>query len=185
MVEVSTNVGSIADGTEADDAGDGSGCGVCAAPKATRRDAFLAKMDKVVPWSALCALIEPHYPKAREDGAGRRPIGLERMLRIHFLQQWYALSELGREAAPRGSRRSGSSFTRETDWTSFAAETVRTFPCNGGNLRNLICGAQLSPGICGANCAGRRDQPFNIFLAEQQIQNLATLGYEFCEIASS
>jgi len=67
--------------------------------KATRRDVFLAEMDQVVPWSALCALIEPHYPKAREDGAGRRPIGLERMLRIHFLQQWYALSDPGVEEA--------------------------------------------------------------------------------------
>lgn len=67
--------------------------------KATRRDVFLAEMDKVVPWSALCALIEPHDPKVREDGAGRRPIGLERMLRIHFLQQWYALSDQGVEEA--------------------------------------------------------------------------------------
>jgi IS5 family transposase len=67
--------------------------------KQTRRDVFLAEMDQVVPWSALCALIEPHYPKVREDGAGRRPIGLERMLRIHFLQQWYALSDPGVEEA--------------------------------------------------------------------------------------
>ncbi len=67
--------------------------------KPTRRDVFLAEMYKVVPWSALCALIEPHCPKAREDGAGRRPIGLERMLRIHFLQQWYALSDPGVEEA--------------------------------------------------------------------------------------
>ncbi|MGH8155681.1 MAG: IS5 family transposase, partial [Rhodanobacteraceae bacterium] len=67
--------------------------------KPTRRDVFLAEMDQVVPWSALCALIEPHYPKVREDGAGRRPIGMERMLRIHFLQQWYALSDPGVEEA--------------------------------------------------------------------------------------
>ena len=67
--------------------------------KATKRDVFLAEMDQVVPWSALCALIEPHYPKVRENGAGRRPIGLERMLRIHFLQQWYALSDPGVEEA--------------------------------------------------------------------------------------
>ena len=51
--------------------------------KTTRRAALLAEMERVVPWSALCELIEPHYPKA---GNGRPPIGLERMLRIHFLQ---------------------------------------------------------------------------------------------------
>ncbi len=58
--------------------------------KTTRRAAFLAEMDRVVPWSALCALIEPVYPKA---GNGRPPIGLERMLRIYFLQNWFNLSD--------------------------------------------------------------------------------------------
>jgi len=66
--------------------------------KPTRRDVFLAEMDKVVPWSELCAVIEPFYPKARPEG-GRRPVGLERMLRIHFLQQWYALSDPAVEEA--------------------------------------------------------------------------------------
>src|SRR6058998_3537004 len=51
----------------------------------TKRDAFLATMEQIVPWAALCAVIEPHYPKA---GNGRPPIGLERMLRIHLLQHW-------------------------------------------------------------------------------------------------
>jgi hypothetical protein len=51
--------------------------------KTTRRETFLAEMDRIVPWRELCALIEPVYPKA---GGGRPPIGLERMLRIHFLQ---------------------------------------------------------------------------------------------------
>ncbi|MGH8403494.1 MAG: IS5 family transposase, partial [Gammaproteobacteria bacterium] len=55
-------------------------------------------MDKVVPWSELCAVIEPFYPKVRPEG-GRRPVGLERMLRIHFLQQWYALSDPAVEEA--------------------------------------------------------------------------------------
>jgi hypothetical protein len=50
--------------------------------KTTRRAAFLAEMERVVPWSALCALIEPFYPK---PGNGRPPIGIERMLRIYFL----------------------------------------------------------------------------------------------------
>ena len=50
--------------------------------KTTRREAFLLKMDRVVPWAELCALIEPYYPKV---GRGRPPIGLERMLRVYFL----------------------------------------------------------------------------------------------------
>ena len=85
--------------------------------KTTRRAQFLADMNRVVPWSNLCALIEPHYSRGV---AGRPPIGVERMLRIYFLQQWFNLSDpaveeslydvlsmrefvgidLGREAAP-------------------------------------------------------------------------------------
>lgn len=65
--------------------------------KQTRRDVFLAEMDRVVPWSELCAVIEPHYPKA--EGAGRPPVGLERMLRIYFLQQWFNLSDPAVEEA--------------------------------------------------------------------------------------
>jgi len=61
--------------------------------KPTRRAAFLAEMNRVVPWRALCALIEPVYPKA---GKGRAPVGLERMLGIYFLQQWFNLSDRGR-----------------------------------------------------------------------------------------
>ena len=64
--------------------------------KTTRRTAFLAEMERVVPWRELCALIEPLYPK---PGSGRRPIGLERMLRIYFLQQWFNLSDPGVEEA--------------------------------------------------------------------------------------
>jgi IS5 family transposase len=54
--------------------------------KTTRRAAFLAEMEHVVPWSGLCELIAPFYPKA---GNGRPPVGDERMLRICFLQQWF------------------------------------------------------------------------------------------------
>ncbi len=59
--------------------------------KPTRRDEFLKTMNAIVPWSALCEVIEPHYPKV---GNGRPPIGLERMLRIHFLQHWFNLADL-------------------------------------------------------------------------------------------
>jgi IS5 family transposase len=58
--------------------------------KKTRRAEFLEEMEQVVPWRKLCALIEPHYPKA---GNGRPPVGLERMLRMYFLQQWFNLSD--------------------------------------------------------------------------------------------
>ncbi len=64
--------------------------------KTTRRAAFLSEMDQVVPWQALCQLIEPVYPK---PGNGRPPIGLERMLRIYFLQQWFDLSDPAVEEA--------------------------------------------------------------------------------------
>jgi IS5 family transposase len=58
--------------------------------KVTRREQFLAEMDAVISWTRLRALIEPHYPKA---GQGRQPLGLETMLRIYFLQQWFNLSD--------------------------------------------------------------------------------------------
>jgi transposase, IS5 family len=65
--------------------------------KVTRREQFLADMQRVVPWEALVALIEPVYPKP--IGAGRPPIELVTMLRIYFLQQWYDLSDPGVEEA--------------------------------------------------------------------------------------
>lgn len=64
--------------------------------RATRRDEFLALMDRLVPWEALCAVIEPYYPKG---GKGRPPIGLERMLRIHFIQHWFNLADFACEEA--------------------------------------------------------------------------------------
>ena len=64
--------------------------------KPTRRDEFLKTMDSLVPWAALCEEIAPHYPKA---GNGRPPIGLQRMLRIHFIQHWFNLADLACEEA--------------------------------------------------------------------------------------
>ena len=86
--------------------------------KSTRKEIFLAKMEQIIPWKELTTAIEPHYPKPK--GSGRRPVGIERMLRIHFMQHWFNLSDpamedalydipalrefagidLGREAAP-------------------------------------------------------------------------------------
>ena len=64
--------------------------------KVTRRERFLGEMDRLVPWSRLCVVIEPHYPKGQR---GRPPIGIQRMLRIYFLQQWYALADEALEDA--------------------------------------------------------------------------------------
>ena len=64
--------------------------------KTTRREKFLARMETLVPWTKLLAVIEPFYPKGER---GRPPVGLERMLRIYFLQQWYGLADEALEDA--------------------------------------------------------------------------------------
>jgi transposase, IS5 family len=64
--------------------------------KITRREKFLARMEEVIPWARLLTVIEPHYPKGER---GRPPIGLERMLRVYFLQQWYGLADEALEDA--------------------------------------------------------------------------------------
>ncbi len=70
--------------------------------KPTRREEFLGQMQAVMPWEPLKSLIEPIYP--RGEGAGRPPVGLERMLRIHFLQHWFNLSDPAVEEALYDSR---------------------------------------------------------------------------------
>jgi len=64
--------------------------------KKTRREVFLAEMELVVPWKALLKVIEPHYPVA---GRGRRPYPLQAMLRVHLMQNWFALSDPAMEEA--------------------------------------------------------------------------------------
>jgi IS5 family transposase len=64
--------------------------------KTTRREKFLARMEEVIPWAPLLAVIEPHYPKGQR---GRPPVGLERMLRVYFLPQWYGLADEALEDA--------------------------------------------------------------------------------------
>jgi transposase, IS5 family len=64
--------------------------------KQTRRDKFLAEMEQVVPWARLVERLRPFYPKGER---GRPPIGLERMLRLYFLQQWYGLADEALEDA--------------------------------------------------------------------------------------
>lgn len=70
--------------------------------KTTRKEQFLQEMDRIMPWSELAAAVEPYYPKP--EGAGRRPIGIERMLRIYCLQHWFSLSDPAAEEVLYDSR---------------------------------------------------------------------------------
>ena len=72
------------------------GLGLGRGRKATRREQFLDQMQEVVPWSRFEQLIVVHYPVA---GRGRRPYPLASMLRIHFMQQWFGLSDPAMEEA--------------------------------------------------------------------------------------
>ncbi|ABM95552.1 IS5 family transposase [Methylibium petroleiphilum] len=72
------------------------GLGLNLPTKKTRKREFLEEMERVVPWGVLVQIVEPHYPKAK---TGRPPFGIETMLRIHYLQQWFGLSDPAMEEA--------------------------------------------------------------------------------------
>ena len=72
--------------------------------KVTRRERFLGEMEQVVPWERLVEVIKPHYPKGVR---GRPPVGIERMLRIYFLQQWYGLADERSRTPSTTARRCG------------------------------------------------------------------------------
>jgi transposase, IS5 family len=72
------------------------GLGLDLLTKRTRKREFLEEMRRVVPWSKLIALIEPHYPKGK---TGRPPFPVATMLQIHFMQQWFGLSDPAMEEA--------------------------------------------------------------------------------------
>ena len=64
--------------------------------KKTRKREFLRDMEQVVPWAALVERIRPYYPEGKN---GRPPFSLESMLRVHFMQQWFTLSDPAMEEA--------------------------------------------------------------------------------------
>lgn len=72
------------------------GLGLNLSTKKTRKREFLEEMERVVPWAVLVQIVEPHYPKAK---TGRPPFRIETMLRIHYLQQWFGLSDPAMEEA--------------------------------------------------------------------------------------
>ena len=65
--------------------------------KTTRREQFLARLEELIPWTKLLAVIEPFYPKGER---GHPPIGLERLVRIYFLQQWSGLADAWETGRP-------------------------------------------------------------------------------------
>ncbi|MGF6439565.1 IS5 family transposase [Paraburkholderia youngii] len=72
------------------------GLGLDLSTKRTRKREFLDEMRRVVPWSRLIALIEPHYPRGK---TGRPPFPIATMPQIHFMQQWFGLSDPAMEEA--------------------------------------------------------------------------------------
>ena len=58
---------------------------------------LLEQMDAVLPWKVFLLELEPFYPKGAK---GRPPVGLEAMLRIYFMQQWFGHSDPGMESGP-------------------------------------------------------------------------------------
>jgi IS5 family transposase len=72
------------------------GLGLNLSKKKTRKREFLDEMNRVVPWAALVAVVQPHAPRAK---TGRPPFAIETMLRIHYLQQWFGLSDPSMEEA--------------------------------------------------------------------------------------
>jgi hypothetical protein len=65
--------------------------------KKTREREFLGQMERVVPWAALVALVAPYAPEGKK---GRPPFAVQTMLRIHFMQQWFTLSDPSIESTP-------------------------------------------------------------------------------------
>src|SRR2546423_15547796 len=107
----------------------------------TRRALFLEEMEQVVPWRELCGLVEPHYPK---PGNGRPPVGVERMLRIYFLQQWFNLSDPGVEEALYDS-----AVQRQVAGIGFGRGAA---PGGDppGQVRHLVGGKQIGVAVPGA-----------------------------------
>jgi IS5 family transposase len=118
--------------------------------KRTRREQFLADMSQVVPWGALVGLIAPVYPKG--EGAGRPPVGLERMLRIHCLQHWFNLSDPAAEEALYDSRA-----MREFVGIDLGREPV---PVSTGIQISPVSGSEnSSPGQLMASGSSARTRP--------------------------
>jgi IS5 family transposase len=102
--------------------------------KTTRREVFLAEMDKVVPWDSLLKVIAPFYPVA---GRGRRPYAVQTMLRVHLMQNWFGLSDPAME----------ETLYEISSMRKFAKLTLQAIPDETTilNFRRLIETNELAP----------------------------------------
>ena len=102
--------------------------------KTTRREVFLAEMDKVVPWDSLLKVIAPFYPVA---GRGRRPYAVQTMLRVHLMQNWFGLSDPAME----------ESLYEISSMRKFARLTLQAIPDETTilNFRRMIETNELAP----------------------------------------
>lgn len=114
--------------------------------KPTRGEKILAEMNTAVPWTELCAVIEPHHPKVT-SADGRPPVGLERMLRIHCLQRWFGLSDPAVEEALYDSRervKSTLSTTKKgNEWHSRPRSSAKS----SSNVGALNCLTLIAPWV--------------------------------------
>ena len=117
--------------------------------KRTRREVFLEKMEQVVPWSRLMEVIEPYYPKSGKRG--RPPIGLERMQRMYFVQQWYGLTDEAVQDAVYDSQALRNFMGIDLSRTSVPDATTLM------GWRHLDCGAQFNEKQ--RACTGSRNAP--------------------------
>jgi len=110
-------------------------------------------MEQVVPWAELCALIEPVYPKA---GPGRPPVGVERMLRMYFLQQWFNLSDPAVEEALYESCRCVALWT--SIWVASRCRMRRRCASSATYWSSISGGAHLRAGAGALTGAGAADR---------------------------
>ena len=126
--------------------------------KRTRKREFLDEMNLVVPWAELVGLIAPHAP-ARGAKGGRPPFAVETMLRIHFLQQWFNLSDPAMEEALYDTPMFREFAGLDAGEDNLPDEsTIRKRPANPGPPRPMIRRRRASSGAararqCGWPCA--------------------------------
>ena len=114
--------------------------------KHTRREVLLAKMERVVPWSRLIAVIEPLHPTSGR--VGRQPVGVSRMLRMYCLQQWYGLADEALEDALYDSQAMPGFVGIDLSRESVRDATTLVCHANYDVMRGLVDFLVVFVGVC-------------------------------------